>query len=198
MQLFRHCLPFLGLMPLCVSSTAQELSTPFSIQDATDTLAIQQVINLYSIALDQKRFDLLPQIFSSDVTINFNTPGVPVLHGLPAVTVFVSTALRDVVTYHAQSTHSIKQLHLLRPHATTYNSAKFFGAGGQQGQIVSKWGRWAEKFLEKYSAGTSKLIEPRYEDFLVRTSRGWRISSRTLITTVSDLYIKGIPITYQR
>ena len=99
-------LPFLGLTLLCFSpTTAQELTSPFSAQDATDTVAIQQTINLYATAADQKRFDLLAQIFTPDVTVDFNSPGVPILHGLDAVTRFMSTALRDVASYHAQSTH---------------------------------------------------------------------------------------------
>ena len=134
-------LPFLGLFLLSLFSTAQELSRPFSTQDATDTIAIQQVINLYSTAADQKRFELLPQIFTSDVTINFNAQGVPILHGLVSVTDFMSAALRDVVSYHAESTHSVDLSTVARAHATTYNSAKFFGSGQQQGQMISKWGR---------------------------------------------------------
>ena len=147
MQPFLYRLPALGMILLCVTSTAQELFRPFSAQDATDTLAIQQVINVYSIAADQHRFDLLSQVFTSDVAVDFNSPGLPILHGLTAVTEFMSMALRDVISYHAESTHSINLTNTLRPHATTYNSAKFFGAGRQQGLIVSKWGRSVEGFL---------------------------------------------------
>ena len=151
MQPILSSLPFLGLVLLGVSSTAQELSRPFSGQDAIDTIAIQQVINLYSIAADQKRFELLAQIFTPDVTINFNTPGVPILRGLVSVADFMSAALRDVVSYHAESTHSVDLSTPARSHATTYNSAKFFGTGQQQGQIVSKWGR-SVKYLQKRTA----------------------------------------------
>ena len=144
-------LPFLGLVLLSVFAIAQPLSRPFSAQDATDTIAIQQVINLYSIAADQKRFELLSQVFTPDVTINFNTPGVPILHGLVSVTDFMSAALRDVVSYHAESTHSVDLSITARSHATTYNSAKFFGAGSQQGSMVSNWGR-SVKYLQRRTA----------------------------------------------
>ena len=149
MQPVLSSLPFLGLILLSVSSTAQELSRPFTAQDATDTIAIQQVVNFYPIAADQKRYDLLPQIFTPDVTINFNNPGVPVLHGLDSVTAFMSSALRDVVSYHAESSHSVYLSTPARAHATTYNSAKFFGTGHQQGQTVSKWGRSVEYFRRR-------------------------------------------------
>ena len=146
MQSVLSSLPFLGFILLSISSIA--LSRPFSAQDATDTIEIQQVIDLYSIAADQKRFELLYQVFTGDVTVNFNTPGVPILHGLVSVTEFMSAALRDVVSYHAESTHSIDLPNAGRTHATTYNSAKFFGAGTRQGQIVSKWGR-SVKYLQR-------------------------------------------------
>ena len=151
MQPLLSSLPFLGLLLLGISSFAQELSRPFSAQDATDTIAIQQVINLYSIVADQKRFELLSQIFTSDVTVNFNTPGVPILHGLASVSQFMSAALRDVVSYHAESTHNVDLLSAARSHATTYNSAKFFGTGQQQGQIVSRWGR-SVMYLQRRTA----------------------------------------------
>ena len=144
MQSISRGLPFLGLILLCVFSTAQELSMPLSPQDAVDLPEFQQVINLFPIAADQKRFNLLPQIFTPDVTVNFNAPGVPILRGLDAVTEFMSTALRDVNSYHAESSHYVALSTVARSHVTTYNSAKFFGTGEQQGQIVSKWGRSVE------------------------------------------------------
>lgn len=143
MQPTIRLLPFLGLILLCVSSTAQELSG-LSSQEVSDTVEIQQVINLYSIALDQKRFDMLSRVFTSDVTINFNAPGVPLLHGLSQVIEFMSNALLDVVSYHAASTHSIDLSVTIKPRATTYSSAKFFGVGRQEGQIIRKWGRLVE------------------------------------------------------
>lgn len=157
MQPTLHCLPFLGLILLCVSSTAQELSGSLSSQEVSDTVEIQQVINLYSIATDQKRFDLLPQIFTTDVTINFNTPGVPVLHGLTEVADFMSAALRDVVSFHAASTHSIDLSVTIKPHSTTYSSAKFFGVGRHQGQIISKWGRLVEESWRRNSPEDQSL-----------------------------------------
>ena len=34
-----------------------------------------------------------------------------------------------------------------------------------------------------------KLVESRYEDDMVKTTRGWRIASRTLVNIVRNLYI---------
>ena len=143
MQSFLPGLPFLGLVLLVFDPTsAQQLSRPFSAQDAVDTVAIQQVINLYAITVDQHKFDLLPQIFTSDAIVNFNTPGVPVLRGINAITEFISTALHNVVSYHAQSTHNVGIVNTAKASATTYNTATFF-TGEQQ---VSRWGRYVEYF----------------------------------------------------
>ena len=130
----------LGLLPSLYTIATGQLAAPFSTQDAIDVLEIQQMINLYATAADQKRFDLLPQIFTPDVTVDFNTPGVPLLRGLPAVTNFMAAALRDVKSYHAQSTHYIDLTDAAAPRATTYNSATFF-AGEQQRQVITRLGR---------------------------------------------------------
>ena len=140
MQPFLRNLLILGLLPSICTIAAGQVTAPFSTQDAIDVLEIQQMINLYATAADQQRLDLLPQIFTPDVTVDFNTPGVPILHGLPAVTRFMAAALRDVKSYHAQSTHYINLTNAAAPRATTYNSATFF-AGQQQRQVITRLGR---------------------------------------------------------
>ena len=144
MQTFLCNLLVLGLLPSLCTIAAGQLTAPFSTQDAIDVLEIQQMINLYATAADQHRFDLLPQIFTPDVTVDFNTPGVPILRGLPAVTSFMTAALRDVKSYHAQSTHYIDLTNSAAPRATTYNSATFF-AGEQQRQVITRLGRFVIK-----------------------------------------------------
>ena len=123
------------------TTTAQEISPLSSSQAAIATVAIQQIINLQATAVDQRRFDLLSQVFTPDVTVNFNNPGMPILHGLDAVTAFISTSLQDIVSYHAQSTHYVNLTDTAGPHATTYNTATFFGVGRQQGVIGTRLGR---------------------------------------------------------
>ena len=148
MQPFVRNLLVLGLLPSFCTIAVGQLTAPFSTQDAINVLEIQQMINLYATAADQQRLDLLPQIFTPDVTVNFNTPGVPILHGLPAVTSFMAAALRDVQSFHAQSTHYINLTNTAAPHATTYNSATFF-AGEQQRQVISRLGRLFIKLLDR-------------------------------------------------
>ena len=85
-------------------SFAQELLLPFSARDAANVVEIQQVINLFALAVDQHRYDLFPQVFTPDVTVNFNTPGIPIIHGLDALTQHIPGALQNLPSFHAQST----------------------------------------------------------------------------------------------
>ena len=152
MQPLLRNLLVLGLLPSLCTIAAGQLTAPFSTQDAIDVLEIQQMINLYATAADQQRFDLLPQIFTPDVTVNFNTPGVPLLRGLPAVTRFMATALRDVKSYHAQSTHYVDLTDIAAPRATTYNTATFF-VGEQQRQVITRYGRLVIKLFRRVRLG---------------------------------------------
>ena len=129
-------------------SSPQQLSRPLSPQDAVDTVEIQQTLNYYGLVVDLRRFDLLQYVFTPDVTVNFNTPGLPILHGLNAVTTFMSKALQSVNSFHAQSTHYIDLSNKTKPTATTYNSAKFFGTGDRKGKVYSDWGRSVELFRQ--------------------------------------------------
>ena len=54
-------------------------------------------------------------------------------------------------------------------------------------------GKVGRAFLETDSERVLKLVALRYEDDMVRTTRGWRIASRTLVNVVGDLYIKAMP-----
>ena len=53
---------------------------------ATDTLSIQQVLSLFAMAVDQHQYDLLFKIFTSDATINYNTPDGAIVTGVDALT----------------------------------------------------------------------------------------------------------------
>ena len=132
-------LSILGSILLCLSSTtAQEPISVLSARAAIDTLRIQQIINLQAIAVDLKQFNLFPQIYTPDVTVNYNNPGVPILHGLDALIDFISKSLRDMASYHAQSTHYVNMTNPARPHATTYSTATFYG---KQELIGTRLGR---------------------------------------------------------
>ena len=113
-------------LPLLDSASALGLPLPsLSNQEAVIVVEIQQVINLFAVAVDQHRWDLLSQVFQPDVTADFNVPDSPVVHGLESVI----QLLRRLETYpsvHSQSSHYVDLSNLHRPHAVTYITGIFF------------------------------------------------------------------------
>ena len=109
-------------------------------QQAVDVVEIQQVVNLFAIAIDQYRLELLPQIFSSDVAANFSVPSGMVQSGLDEVTQLLST-LQAIPSLHYQSTDYISFPSLNQAHATTYLTGTFFGSGKLQGQVYLNYGQ---------------------------------------------------------
>lgn len=149
-----------AILFLPIFDSASALGFQLSTQQAVSIVEIQQVINFFAIAVDQKRWDLLSQVFDPDVTANFNVPGSPVLHGLPAI-VELLRRLEDYPSFHGQSSHYVDMSNAERPHAITYITGVFFGAD----RVYTNYGR--------------------YEDDLVHTAQGWRIISRTYLNTAS-------------
>lgn len=120
-------------------ASALPLSTRSASEEATNVVQIQQVLNLFAIAVDQHRWDLLSQVFTPDIMANFNVPGSPVLRGLDAV-IQLLKRLEDVPSFHGQSTHWVDLSVPQRPHSVTYNTGVFFQPG-PQGQVYTSYGR---------------------------------------------------------
>ncbi|KAL9133718.1 MAG: hypothetical protein Q9175_005100 [Cornicularia normoerica] len=105
-----------------------------TIEQAVDVVEIQQTLNLFAIAVDQHRLELLPQVFTADVIANFSIPGGTIQHGLDAVTQLLMT-LQAIPSLHYQSTNYLNFTTSQQAHATTYLTGTFFGSGDLQGQI---------------------------------------------------------------
>ena len=133
---------FTTALSLTLTNAAQQLTAPLtaplSTQDATETVAIQQVLNAFAVALDQRRFDLFDHIFTPDVVVNLNIRGLPVLRNLNDVAAYMGRLLQGYRTFHVQSTHYIRLSGPSQAYATTYNSATYLA--DRQAPIV-KWGR---------------------------------------------------------
>lgn len=144
----------IGLVPLTAMLAAANsslyqpaLSTPqFNMtyqnnaQDAADIADIRQTTNLFAIAVDQHNLDLLSQVFTNDVTANFNLPSGEVLHSLSAVQQILAR-LQAVPSQHDQSTSYYAPKGDQKAHATTYNTGTFFGSGDLKGQVYTSYGR---------------------------------------------------------
>ena len=100
---------------LIVAAPSQRcISFPFShlplitaytpVPSPADELQIRNKLSLYAIAIDNKDFGLLSQVFTQDVHINFPSPGGENLNGLPAVQEYLKAQLDGFVTQHTLST----------------------------------------------------------------------------------------------
>ena len=78
MHLCQLCLPLLLF-------TTPITSAPLTLVQATSIVEIQQVTNLYALALDQHQLGFLPQVFTQDVVVDFNVPGRGAIRGLQAL-----------------------------------------------------------------------------------------------------------------
>ena len=128
----------LGLLECVLASPQVEM--PFSNEQATDVVEIQQVVNLFAIAVDQHRLELLPQIFTASIVADFGLPDGTILRGLDAVTQNLRT-IPSVPAVHSQSTDYVNFSNPRQPHATTYLTATFFGSGDLKGQVFTNYGR---------------------------------------------------------
>ena len=134
----RYLSAALLFLPIFDSASALPMLS-LSNAEAVTVVEIQQVLNLFPVAVDQHRWDLLSQVFQPDVTADFNVPGSPVLHSLDAV-IQLLRRLEAYPSFHSQSSHYVDMSNPERPHATTYNTAFFFGPD----RIYTNYGRYVK------------------------------------------------------
>ena len=112
---------------------------------ATDIVNIQQVLSLFAIAVDQHRYDLLSKIFTSDATINFNTPDRAIVTGVEALTDRLTTRLQNINSTHNQTTNYVNFSSATNAYSTTYVVVTFFGGGNFQGQVYTSYNRYVKE-----------------------------------------------------
>ena len=127
MKAFPHYL-FAATLFLPLLDFASAIGLPIvslSSQEAVIVVEIQQVVDLFAVAVDQHRWDLLSQVFQPDVTADFSIPDSPVLHGLDSV-IQLLRRLEAYPSFHSQSSHYVDVSNVHRPHAVTYVTGVFF------------------------------------------------------------------------
>ena len=107
----------------------------------TDTVNIQQVQSLFAIAVDQHRYESLSKIFTSDATINFNTPDRTIVTNVDALTDRLTTKLQNNNSTHNQTTNYVSFSSATNAHSTTYAVVMFFGGGNFGGQVYTTYKR---------------------------------------------------------
>ena len=128
--------------------------------EAQDVAAIVNVTNLYPIAVDSQRWDLLDQVFTDDAKTDFGGPAV--FEGRENIKqVFDAIHAPFEATQHATRGHHVS---VDGDQATclSYVHAMFIREVGEGGNMFESTG-W-------------------YDDELVRTAAGWRIAKRTCRT----------------
>lgn len=122
-----------------------------------DTVEIIQVINLYGLALDAHAWDLLDEVFTPDVHAEFGPAGA-VWSGLAKV----KYAFKDF--HETLDNHQ----HTMMGHVVRVDGDKAW---------AFTYGDW---LLVRHAApgGSDWVGRGWYDDELVRTDRGWRISRR--------------------
>ena len=135
-------------------------------------LEIRNKLSLYAICLDTKQFDLLDEIFTSDVVANYGLPGtVGTYHGLDAVKHFLKSNLPpNYVTRHAITTIVIDFSDESTPFSTAYVAANYFGQGNLTGQTVAIYGTYRDQWTD--DNGRWKL-KNRNTSFIVSHRISW-------------------------
>ena len=134
------------------------------LQTLTDERDIIAVAVRYCRSLDTKHFDGLRDVFMADATAQLGNPAV--LHGVDAIADRCRTALEQLdISQHLVGTHEVAVDGDTATHSC-YLQAQHVRAAAP--------------------GGANYLVGGRYEDDLVRSDAGWRITHRTLTVMWTD------------
>jgi len=127
------------------------------MEEHHDKAAIIEVLNLYGLALDARRFDLFDRVFTEDVTADFGPAGASWLD--------LANFKRSFAEFHdTLDNHQ----HTMMGHVVQVN--------GNEAHAFS-YGNWL-LVRDAAEGGPSWLGTGWYDDKLVRTDKGWRIKKR--------------------
>jgi hypothetical protein len=122
-----------------------------------DIIEIANVINLYAVAVDTRRFDLFDQVFTANVAIDFG--GAAAWNDLASLRGAFEIIHRPFeATMHVTTNHQVL-VNADRANCISYVHGRFIRNVQQGGNMFESAG-W-------------------YDDVLVRTQAGWRIAARS-------------------
>ncbi|KAI1084308.1 hypothetical protein F5B20DRAFT_524402 [Whalleya microplaca] len=115
-------------------------------QNPFDYFAIRNAISRYCIAIDNKDFDLLKQVFTADVDgiYPFGEP----MKGVQVVADAIKGRLAPVTTQHALTTQIITvAVDGKSATASTYFTGFHFGKGKWEGKELTAWGKYLDTLV---------------------------------------------------
>lgn len=129
----------------------------------SDELLIQQLLNLYGLAVDGRRWDLFADIFAEDVRADYGEGGVWDLR---------ETFVSDFARLHERYDHT---LHAVSNHVITVD-----------GDVAGAFSYVSWRLASLSDDGwRGREGNAWYDDELARTDAGWRITSRRCRVTWS-------------
>jgi hypothetical protein len=138
---------------------------PNELQVIADRIEIEDVLTRYCTALDSRRWDLLSEVFAPDGVAEFGDLGGR-HEGPAAIGSFVASVLAGLDASQHLLGNEVVRVSGDRAEATCYFQA--------------------QHFLVSPNGGNTYLVGGTYDDELVRTPAGWRITLRRLTPTWYD------------
>ena len=139
---------------------------PLSIQEISDRIEIDDLLQRYTAAIDAKDWDLLDTVFTPDATLDYTTSGGPV-GPFPEVKAWLARALAHFpMTHHMIGKSSVK-LEGDRAQCRTIFYNPLGASTDADGKFIPNGGSGANLHVF--------IVGGFYNDTCARTPHGWRI-----------------------
>ena len=142
---FCACLGLLAWQCSCLTPAEYALGNNPSAEDVT---GIQQTLGLFPVAIDQKQFDLLDAVFTTNATANFRGPSL--LVGVPAIKRSLSKGLTGLISQHDLGTLYINMTEPDKAVSYNWLQGTFFGTGNSAGQTFSFFGYYRDHLVQSH------------------------------------------------
>lgn len=115
-----------------------------------DTVAIQQLYALYGHLMDDRAWERLTEVFTPDCVFDATALGVPLMAGVEAIAEIASSSPQQPLAHHV-------------------TNVLVESSNGEEARVRAK-------AIGIYAKG--RAFSGEYDDTLIRTAAGWRISGR--------------------
>lgn len=120
-------------------------------------LEIRNKIALYSIALNDRNFGLLDNVFTENVTARLGVPkSGDVTRGRTDLKNGLKVILNSLATQHMDSTIFVNFTNLYEPKPISYLVANYLGQGGLTNQTLVFYGKYSNKWASEAMSWRSK------------------------------------------